>query len=61
MTNFISFFDAHGNEIESVPFNTSCSNLAEQIASIVDDAHAMAVRFEIEDEEGFVYHSGECL
>ena len=60
MTNFINFFDAHGNELDSVPFNSD-SNAAEQISSIVDDAHAMAVRFEIEDENGFVYHRGECL
>lgn len=60
MTNFITFFDAHGNELDSVPFNSD-SNAAEQISNIVDDAHAMAVRFEIEDENGFVYHRGECL
>jgi len=60
MTNFINFFDAHGNELDSVPFNSN-SNAAEQISSIVDDAHGMAVRFEIEDENGFVYHRGECL
>jgi len=57
MTNFINFFDAHGNELDSVPFNSE-SNPAGQISSIVDNAHGMAVRFEIEDEEGFVYHSG---
>lgn len=60
MANFINFFDAHGNELDSVPFNSE-SNPAEQISSIVDDAHGMAVRFEIEDENGFVYHRGECL
>jgi len=32
MTNFINFFDAHGNELDSVPFNSD-SNAAEQIAS----------------------------
>ena len=60
MTNFISFFDAHGNELDSVSFITT-TNAAEMIDSIISDAHAMAVRFEIEDEEGFVYHRGECL
>jgi hypothetical protein len=60
MTNFISFFDAHGNELDSVPF-IATTNAAEKIDSIVSDSHARAVRFEIEDEEGFVYHRGECL
>jgi hypothetical protein len=59
MTNFITFFDAQGNELDVVPFNGT-NNPAEQITSIVDDAHGMAVRFEIEDEEGFVYHRGVC-
>jgi len=59
MTNFINFFDAHGNELDSVPFNSD-SNPAGQISSILDDAHDDAVRFQIKDEEGFVYHSGEC-
>jgi hypothetical protein len=57
--NFINFFDAAGNKLDSVSFITT-ANAAEQIGRILD-AHAMAVRFEIEDENGFVYHRGECL
>ena len=59
MTNFINFFNVHGNLIESVSFITT-NNAAEMISCIISNAHGMAVRFEIENEEGFVYHSGEC-